>query len=63
MMHQLLKPLLLRFDFDELLKLRVGARPLAIHIVSKWSKRRQFSKSYHSGADLHVNVWTTGSRK
>lgn len=34
-MHQLLKPLLLRFDFDELLKLGIGVCPLAIHIVLK----------------------------
>ena len=39
MMHQLLKPLLLRLDFNELLKLRIGARSLAIHIVLKCRKR------------------------
>lgn len=56
MMHQLLKPLLLRFDFDELLKLRIGAPSLAIHIVLKLSQTRQISNSSHSAADLHVNV-------
>lgn len=56
MMHQLLKPLLLGFDFDELLKLRIGARSLAIHIVLKLSRTRQISNSFHSAADLHVNA-------
>lgn len=56
MMHQLLKPLLLRFDFDELLKLRIGARSLAIHSVLKLLQRRQISNVSHSATDLHVNV-------
>lgn len=32
-MHQLLKLLLLRFDFDEVLKLRVCAGSLCVHVA------------------------------
>lgn len=56
-MHQLLKSLFLRLDFDKVLQLRVRCRSLAVHISTRRDGKCtifELCMSERSVSDLHV---------
>ena len=54
LMHQLLKPLLLGFDLDELLELGVGCGSLSLHLLNTKPSSTDSKASEWTASDLHV---------